>query len=467
LKNSFCFLLFLSLFGFWTGNLPAQALEEATIARMRAIMETEARSEHFSGVVLVAHKDRILLNEGYGYADIENRQPLTEDSKFMIASVSKAFTAACILKLEEEGKIDVNDPINKYLPDYPEWAGSEITVHQLLTHTSGIPDYINDFPLAFRIKRFLNWHPSREKLVASFKNKELNFEPGTNYDYSNSGYVLLALIVERVSGMEFNLYLKKHILEPVRMINTGTTSFDGVNGGAVAYGGKNYDPKPLKNFRTEYIFGMGGLYSTSKDLYKWMYSLNEGALLNDGEKEKMFTPHKHGYGYGWEVTEDEGKLIYSHGGYFPGWNSWVQIYPDDSLYMVVLSNQDRSMPFWVVRELANIWFTNQDSDTLTKEGTEMAVAFPLSGKYIQSYGSEIDNAEDAYGLSEIIVVNQNELGLSVKCSNEKCWTFEKVGPESWKESVGLFRLDFEDVNGTGMVSVTDGSRTWHWTRVGN
>ncbi len=443
-----------------------QAVQEAAVARMRALLETENDGNRFSGVVLVANKGQIYLNEGFGLADVEKNKPLEANNKFMIASVSKAFTAACILKLEQEGKLSVDDPIIKYLPDYPNWSGKEVTIHQLLTHTSGIPDYINDFPISFRLKRALNWHPSRERLLSAFKNKELNFEPGTAYDYSNSGYVLLAQIVENVSGMEFNTYLRKNIFEPLRMTDTGTEDFNMVKNGAVAYGGKTYDPRPLKNFKQEYIFGMGGISSTAKDLYKWEASFADTLILNQAEKKKMFTPYKHGYAYGWEVSEDQGKLIYSHGGYFPGWNSWVQFYPDDSLYIVVLSNQDRSMPFWLAKELADVWFKNQDGEAPVELAAERGEAIPICGRYMKSTLTEGENANGPIPLTEIMVVTQDCDGLKLKTSSGSCWNLEKAGSDSWKEVMGLFRIDFEDFNGNYFLSLTDGSNTWYWSRIG-
>jgi CubicO group peptidase (beta-lactamase class C family) len=444
-------------------TLSAQTLEEAALARIHARLSEEEEYSEFSGVVLLAHKGEIIFNEGFGYADVEKEEELTGESRFMIASVSKSFTAACIMKLEQEGKLSVYDNIGKYLPEYPGWAGEVITIHQLLTHTSGIPDYINDYPITFRIKRALNWHPTIERLIGSFKNKELNFDPGSDYDYSNSGYVLLARIVENVSGIEFNQYLERNIFKPLHMDHTGTGSFDALNDRVVAYGGRSEDPRPLKNFRTEYIYGMGGIYSNAVDLHKWVSSFTDSVILKANQRERIFTPFKKGYGYGWEISEDDGRLIYSHGGYFPGWNSWVQFYPDDSLEIIILSNRDRSMPYWLVHDIADSWFANMGNEGDQSELEDRGEVVPMCGRYIKTgMGDEVNR----YGLSEIMVATEEEGVLKLKSSNGNAWELEKVSNDLWKESTNLFTVKFEEYDGVSMLTVTDGNRVWYWNRVG-
>lgn len=449
--------------GLWllTSLLPAQTVQEAAIARMRARLAEESQYGEFSGVVVVGYKGEILLEEAFGYADVEQQDRLNPSSHFMIASVSKSFTAAAILKLEQEGKLSVYDHIGKYLPEYPGWAGEVITIHQLLTHTSGIPDYINDFPLRFRIKRALNWHPSKDRLISSFKNKELNFDPGTSYEYSNSGYVLLARIVENVTGMEFNQYLRRHILDPLELYHTGTGPYDRVTEERVVpYGGRREMPRALKNFRTEYIFGMGGLYSTAGDLHRWVMALSDTSVLHKVQRDRMFTPFKEGYGYGWEISEESGKLIYSHGGYFPGWNSWVEYYPNDSLDIIILSNRDHALPFWLARDLGSVWMVNTEPEP---QAGGRAEAIGVEGRYVKTnMGDEVSR----YGLTEIMVAVQEQGVLKLKSSNGDAWTLENVGNNLWKETSNLFTIEFEEYNGLFTLTATDGDHSWYWNRVG-
>lgn len=164
-------------------------------------------SSNDAGVaVLVAQNGKILLEKGYGLADREHHVAVTTETKFRICSVSKQFTAAAILKLQEEGKLSVNDKLSKYIPDFPR--GDEVTLHHLLTHTSGIPNYTSKLGFSLQMTNAIK----TEALIESFKNDPYDFDPGTKWRYDNSGYVLLAYIVEKVSGQTYEVFFAGELL---------------------------------------------------------------------------------------------------------------------------------------------------------------------------------------------------------------------------------------------------------------
>jgi CubicO group peptidase (beta-lactamase class C family) len=171
----------------------------------------------FSGTVLVAKDGKPVLDRGYGMANYELGVPNTPEMKFLIGSITKQFTATAIMQLAEKGLLDVNDPISKYLPEYPKETGDSITVHHLLTHTSGVPSYTDNAELMGRRATKM----STEEILNSFKDKPLDFPPGGQFKYSNSGYYLLGLIVENVSGKSYEEYLQENIFDPLGMAHTG------------------------------------------------------------------------------------------------------------------------------------------------------------------------------------------------------------------------------------------------------
>lgn len=172
----------------------------------------------FIGSVLIANNGNILLNKGYGFADIENKIPNTPTTNFYLASVSKLFTVACIAILEEQGRLSYDDPLTKYIPDYPE--GGQITIQHLIKHKSGIVDVVNERPFVYKTE-----YISLDELIEEFKYMPLNFTPGERSKYSNSGYLLLAYIIEKVSGMSYSDFIKTNIFDPLKM----TSSYSQIN----------------------------------------------------------------------------------------------------------------------------------------------------------------------------------------------------------------------------------------------
>jgi CubicO group peptidase (beta-lactamase class C family) len=315
------------------------------IASIDAYLGNLAREGAFRGSVLVAQGDAVLLAEGYGPADVENGLPNTPQTRFRIGSVTKQFTAMAALILHARGQIDLDDPVCYYIPGCPvHW--SEITIHQLLTHQSGLPDSWEFY--ADNNEPGVSYEP--EEIVGWFKDAPLDFVPGARFSYSNTGYLLLGLLVKEVSGQSYERFLRQEIFEPLAMADTGYAHDDA--GLAVGYRTGDLEA-PFVNASLAYA--AGGLYSTVQDLYRWDRSFYTEALLPQELLEATFTSFVStpyfayapaydsvGYGYGWFVGQRLGRRVAGHGGSYDGFRALIERYPDDEISIIVLSNLERS-----------------------------------------------------------------------------------------------------------------------------
>ena len=304
---------------------------------------------NFSGSLLIARGGKIILAKGYGMANYEHDVPNTLKTKFHLASVSKSFTAAAIMILEEKGMLNVNDPLTKFIPGYPN--GEIITIHHLLTHTSGIPN-VNVFPDYKQNSRFPQ---TLDSLVAMFKHKPLNFKPGEKYSYSNSNYNLLAYIIVKISGESYGDFLKKYIFDPLDMKDTG---HHGYSGTIIKHSADGYSPIGVADIeKAPYIdwtikTGNGSLYSTVEDLYKWDRALYTEKILGKQTLAKIFKEHIENVGYGWFIHKHPyGREIYINGR-SPGFTSYLGRFIDQDLCIIVLGNIYNSVTTPIGRDLA-------------------------------------------------------------------------------------------------------------------
>lgn len=299
------------------------------------IITAYVKQKKFSGSVLVAKGGKVVLSKGYGMASYELDVPNTPQTKFRLGSITKQFTAMAIAQLQERGLLKVEDPITKYLPDYPKETGDKVTVYHLLTHTSGIPSFTNspDYP-QIKMNKF-----SGEKLLAWMKGKPLEFAPGENYKYNNSGYFLLGYIIEKVSGRPYEQFMQENIFTPLGMKDTG---FDRnhmvIKNRAAGYAVKG---KELEN--SEYIDmtvpgGAGAMYSTVEDLYSWDRALYTEKLVKKATLEKVYTPYRSNYAWGWVVNEQFNRKRVNHGGGIEGFNTIIVRFINDDVCIVALSN---------------------------------------------------------------------------------------------------------------------------------
>ena len=357
----------------------AGAHGQDAVARMDKVVRYFSGDQKFMGTALVARDGQVVFDRAYGYADLEWDVPHATDSKFRIGSVTKQFTAAAILLLEERGKLKVTDSARKYLTDAPA-AWDKITIHHLLSHTAGVPNFTS-----FASYHELKFHPSPlEKTYAVFRDKPLDFEPGEKWKYSNSGYIALALIVEKASGRKFDDFLKENILTPLGLTNTGAD----LNALIIHHRASGYTPFGTLMRNAEYIdmtvpVGAGHLYSTTGDLFKWEQALYGGKLLKPESLAKMTTAVKDNYGYGLEIAPVYGHKAMQHGGGIDGFNSYVIWLPETRVASIVLSNVNgRAFQEIAVRLAA---LGNGDRIVLPAERKEITVAPKALEVYAGTY----------------------------------------------------------------------------------
>ncbi len=303
-----------------------------------ALLEEYAQAEftvkEFNGTLLVMQKGKAIYKKSFGMADREWNIPNTAETKFRIGSVTKQFAAACILLLAEQGKLSVDDQLSKYISDYPK--GDSITIHMLLNHTSGIKNYTS-LP-EFWPKAVLPL--STDSMIVLFKNKPLDFSPGTNWNYSNSGFFLLGVIVEKVSGKKFTDYLTENIIKKVGLKNTSMDRLDSV----LALRARGYDKnrqgvwQQAMYISMEAPYSAGAMVSTVEDLYQWTKALHNNRVLSASTTQKMLTPYKNNYGYGIGIDSLKTHKRVAHSGGIPGFVSYLAYYPDDDVCVVVISN---------------------------------------------------------------------------------------------------------------------------------
>ncbi|WP_229692290.1 serine hydrolase [Paenibacillus radicis (ex Gao et al. 2016)] len=283
-------------------------------------LDSYLKLNSYSGMALVAKDGKVLMRKGYGLAgEGKLNRP---DMKTRIASITKSFTAASIMQLIEAGKLSLDDPISKLVSGIP--SGDKITIHMLLSHTSGLPS-------EFTRKD----GTTIEQTVNEIRTKKLDFEPGTDYKYSNCGYVLLAYVVEKLSGMSYADYVQTNMLQAAGMTHSGTaTAKTPTNDGYVLSKGA-WVKAPYYVSQS----GTGTLYSTVDDLVKWDSLLHSGSLLSDSSLEAMYTPHSQkGYGYGWIVRETpEGKTVF-HNGSGSGFSTGMSRNLENGVTVILLGN---------------------------------------------------------------------------------------------------------------------------------
>lgn len=298
-------------------------------------MQAQVAVQEFSGVVLVAQKDKVIYKKAFGLANREWNVPNTVQTKFRIGSITKQFTAAAILQLAEKGKLSLEDKLGKYFPDFPK--GDSVTVHMLLNHTSGIKSYtgLPHFSTLFTLP-----YP-KDSVVALFKNLPYDFSPGTKYSYNNSGYFLLGYIVEKVSGAPYHTYLQENVIGKAGLRNTALDQLDSV----LTYRAMGYSKTPAgwKNapyISMEFPYSAGALFSTVADLHQWNNALFGGKIVAPALFSKMTTPYLNSYGYGLEVDSLQNHKRVGHYGNIQGFASYSSYYPQDDVHVVILSNKE-------------------------------------------------------------------------------------------------------------------------------
>ena len=284
----------------------------------------------FTGTVLVAKGGRIILRKVYGGND--------DQAVYNIASITKTFTAALIMKLQEAGKLSVQDHLSKYYPDFPR--ANDITIHHLLTHTSGVFNYTND-PAFWKLDQ--TKEQTLTQMIAWFKDKPLNFEPGTRFQYSNSGYTLLGYIIEQVTGTSYAKALEQIIFKPLGLHHTSFGPPADTSHLAPGYSMLNKDVKTKASVVHPSIsYATGAIYSSAEDLYKWHTALQKEKFLSKQSLAAMYTKDKGVYGYGWFIDSLYGQQRLFHDGKISGYKSIIIRFPQDNICIIALSNASNS-----------------------------------------------------------------------------------------------------------------------------
>ncbi|MFT4926802.1 MAG: CubicO group peptidase (beta-lactamase class C family) [Phenylobacterium sp.] len=315
-----------------------------SVSTIEELMDRYHKYDQFNGAVLVVKDGDVVFKRGYGWANREWKIENTPDTKFRIASVTKQFTAMLVMQLVQAGKIRLDAPISTYLPDYRKDTGKQVTIHHLLSHTSGIPNYTR--LSNYRSKISLQHH-NVDEFSQTYCSGELEFTTGSKYSYSNSGYYLLSNIIEKVTGQSFAQALTSQITEPLGMKDTGFEQPQAImakraSGYQQIFSGyANSSPIDMST-----VMGAGSMVSTVEDLVLWDEALYGTDLLTQKHKDRMFRENMDGYGYGWgiktlTVGNRQVKTVRHLGG-INGFASSITRMVDDKHMVVLLNNTDNA-----------------------------------------------------------------------------------------------------------------------------
>ena len=370
-------------------SVPGDSIEAKVDAYLKPYLDLNG----FSGSILIAKSGRVIFSRGYGMANFELNVPNTPQTKFHLGSVSKTFTAAAIMILQERGRLNVQDPLSKFIPDYPN--GDRIKLHHLLTNTSGIPN-VNNFPEYNTQSKFSH---TPTDLIPMFKNKPLDFEPGTRgYTESNSNYNLLAYIIEKLSGQTYGEFLRQNIFDPLGLRDTNhdgdaSTLIANKASGYVPAGATVVENAPYLDWSIK--TGNGSIYSTIEDLFRWDRALYTEKILRKSSLQQMFIEQ-----YGWFNGKRLNRNVVRMNGRSPGFNSDFQRYVDDDVCIIVLANTYAPTASIIGTDLAKIVFGEPyDVPKLTKPAkVDKKVLDNYAGRY--QFGGDFFVPRAVYAIEE-------------------------------------------------------------------
>ncbi|MFD2571399.1 serine hydrolase [Spirosoma soli] len=309
---------------------------KTTAEKLDEYLTSAQQAYRFNGALLVAHKGKVLLHKAHGVRNAVTKAPNDTSTRFPILSITKSFTSALILMLQERGKLSVEDKLSKYFPDYPN--GNQIKLHHLMTHTSGI---FNFTQMIDEGDSAIVCHPvPKERVLELFWNKPLEFTPGKQFSYNNSAYFLLGMIIEKVTGKPYEQAMREMVFQPLGMTHSG---FDFINLPAQsrAFG---YDTltadyySPYPHYDSTVVYSAGSIYSTTSDMYKWGRAVADQQLISPKSWKEAFTPRLNDYGYGWMIGDYSGKRYMRHSGGYPGFMSEFVYYPGEDITIILFNN---------------------------------------------------------------------------------------------------------------------------------
>ena len=392
------------------------------VSRMEQVAQAYVADKQFMGSILVMQNGQIVLDKGYGCANLEWQIPNSPTTKFRLGSITKQFTAASILLLEEQGKLKITDQINKYLPDAPT-VWNNITILNLLTHTSGIPNYTS-FPDFASMTTSVK---TPEQQIETFHNKPLDFQPGSSYAYNNSGYVLLGYLIEIISDQSYQDFVVNNLFKPLTMNDSGYDSHATI----ILQRASGYTINPDGFRNADYLdmsipYAAGSLYSTTQDLRRWVEGLFGEKILSPKSLKKMITPFTNDYGLGVIMQPVDGCNTVMHGGGINGFSTMMLYSPIDKLMVIVLANLN-GIGF-VPGDLATKLVTIAHGNTviLSSERKEVIISPEILINYVGTYN--LKSMNKAYPMPPINFVITLENGYLMAEGAKKLKT--QLFPES-------------------------------------
>lgn len=436
-----CIALILAEFTFGQRNQDA-ALPSTMEAHIDTLFNAAYPNNSPGATVLIAKDDQIIYRKAFGMANLELNVPMKPENVFQLASITKQFTSVAILMLMEEGKLSLQDPLSTFISDYPR--GNEITLHHLLNHTSGIKDYTR-IP-EMRTQSALDLSP--EELIASFKDLPMEFNPGEQQDYCNSGYVLLGYIIEQLSGMSYGEFIQSHIFDKLGMKHSSYADPYKMTPER-AYGYQLYEGNYENAAYTSptFAYAAGSLMSTVDDLFLWNKAIHHNTLISEDSKRMAFTNHSlsngnpSNYGYGWFINEIAGISTLEHPGGTSGYTTSGIYVPDRNIYAIVLSNLDDG----------NGPETNNLKSVSILLGEPMAddVAIKLSDK-------ELEKWVGAYQFEDVVRFISNDQGVLYSTrEGGRPLKLEPISPNEFRFENSFTTYQFSTIKGKKHVLYTN------------
>ena len=431
-----------------------QAQVETLEGKVDAYLEPLVSSGDFYGTILIAKNGKVEFAKGYGYADLEHDVKNTPESVFHMGSLNKPITAIGVMLLHQRKKLSIDDPVQKYISNYPN--GNRIKIRHLLAQTSGIPSY-NKFS---DYEEYSNKENTLEEVVDWFKDEVLLFEPGSKYGYSNSNYVLLAHIMELVTKQSYEQYMFQNLFQPLGMLNTGMFKYDEiVKNRAIGYdpANNNYHLKPVGYYNNSIKVGSGAMHSTVLDMLKIEDALYTDKILNDETRNLMLTEvGENDYGLGWGIWQRFNKNKYDHDGASPGTVAYFSTYPDDKVTIIFLGNVNSGIFNAMKRDLAAIYFNE-------------AYEIPKTRTYISMDGESLKKYEGRYEFDNgnffDLKVIEGNLRFLWRGRGELGYLLSPLGDGKFYMRARGDQIDFKKVNGKKEVLYVERSGTSKLHRV--
>jgi CubicO group peptidase (beta-lactamase class C family) len=383
MKSSFtaCFLL-LAIF-----SLGQAASMKERLKLIDKTVADEYKNVAPGCVLLIAKKGEVFYEKGFGLANLELNVSMKPEMVFRIGSITKQFTAVAILQLVEKGKISLSDSIQKYLDNF-HFKGATITIHHLLTHTSGIKGYEE---IDARLPNAIRIDFATATVIDSLDKLPLDFAPGSRYSYSNSNYFMLGAIIEKVSGKTYPQYLKENIFDPIGLSSTFYESATTIIPNRVSgYAWQNDQYVNADYISMSLVFSAGALRSKAQDLYQWHKALYEGKLIKLQTLQAATTPlpltngQTSEYGYGWFIRNENGLLSIGHAGAIDGFRAIENYFPEQDIYITLLCNSDRDAYLSLFQKVSDIMLGRKSESAVN----EMKLDDKILNSYVGTYKNE-------------------------------------------------------------------------------